>query len=216
MKNEKICWIYHHFTHVHKISQSCDVWFLRYRVRQTKKIFILGNFLSFYLPPPMIPKIKILKKMNKMPGVIVLLNIHVYHMIYGSWNITSDRQKFSTFWAIFLPFQPLTTRKIKILTLKKTPGGIIILHICTINGNHMMYSFWDVERKRKFLPEAIIIFQTYMTVIWCIVPQIWSATDRTFCHFGPFFALLPSNNTKSQNFEKTKKIASRYYHFTQV
>ena len=65
------------------------------RVRQTKKFFILGNFLSFYLPPLMIPKIKILKKMNKMPGVIVLLYIHVYHMIYGSWNITSNREIFN-------------------------------------------------------------------------------------------------------------------------
>ena len=44
-----------------------------------------------------------------------------------------------------------------------------------------------------------------MTVIWCMVPEIWSATDRTFCHFGPFFALFPPNNPKNQNFEKMKK-----------
>ena len=37
-------------------------------------------------------------------------------------------------------------------------------------------------------------------------PEIWSATDRMFCHFGPFFALLLSNNTGNQNFEKMKKI----------
>ena len=23
-------------------------------------------------------------------------------------------------------------------------------------------------------------------MIWCMVPEIWSATDRIFCHFGPF------------------------------
>ena len=28
-----------------------DVWFLRYRVRQTKNFAILGHFLPFYLPP---------------------------------------------------------------------------------------------------------------------------------------------------------------------
>ena len=29
-----------------------------------------------------------------------------------------------------------------------------------------------------------------MTVIWCMVPEVWNATDRMFCHFGPFFALF--------------------------
>ena len=36
-----------------------------------------------------------------------------------------------------------------------------------------------------------------MTVVWCIIPQIWSEMDRIFCNFGPFFAW-------------------RYYHFTHV
>ena len=40
-----------------------------------------------------------------------------------------------------------------------------------------------------------------MTIIWCMVPEIWSATDRNIYHFGPFFALLLPN----QNFEKMKK-----------
>ena len=33
-----------------------------------------------------------------------------------------------------------------------------------------------------------------------MAPKIWSATDRIFCHFGPVFALLPSNNQKNQDF----------------
>ena len=37
-----------------------------------------------------------------------------------------------------------------------------------------------------------------------MVPEILSVTDRMFCHFGPFFALLP-HNPKNQNFEKSKK-----------
>ena len=69
-------------------------------------------------------------------------------MIYGSWNIRCDRQKSLTFWAMFCPFSPLTNWKIKILTLKKTPGDIIILHICTTNDNHMMYGSWDMECDR--------------------------------------------------------------------
>ena len=40
-----------------------------------------------------------------------------------------------------------------------------------------------------------------------MVPQIWSATDIIFCHFGQFFALFyPPNNPKNKNFEKIKKL----------
>ena len=41
-------------------------------------------------------------------------------------------------------------------------------------------------------------------IIWCMVLEIWSAKDRIFCHFRPFFALFPYNK-KNQNFGKKKK-----------
>ena len=41
-----------------------------------------------------------------------------------------------------------------------------------------------------------------------MVPDIPSATDRIFCHFGPFSVLLPPNNPKNQKFEKMKKTPS--------
>ena len=70
LKCEKICWRYHHmFTknqnHMMYVVWMMlyewwqiyqllyDVWFLRYRVRQTEFFAILGHFLPFYhLPPP--------------------------------------------------------------------------------------------------------------------------------------------------------------------
>ena len=49
-----------------------------------------------------------------------------------------------------------------------------------------------------------------------MVPEVLSDTDKVFCHFGPFFALLPPddpqnqnfapNNPKNQNFKTMKKI----------
>ena len=39
-----------------------------------------------------------------------------------------------------------------------------------------------------------------------MVPEKRSETDRIFCHFGPFFALLPSNDSENQNFETMKKM----------
>ena len=45
-----------------------------------------------------------------------------------------------------------------------------------------------------------------MTIIWCVVPEIWSLTQNFFCRFGPFLGLLtPSNKTKNYSFKKMKK-----------
>ena len=40
-----------------------------------------------------------------------------------------------------------------------------------------------------------------------MVPEIWSATDIIFCHFGHFLPFYPTNNPKNQYFEKMKKIS---------
>ena len=39
--------------------------------------------------------------------------------MYSSWYIERDRHNFLSFWAIFCPFTPLATQKIKILKWKK-------------------------------------------------------------------------------------------------
>ena len=69
------------------------------------------------------------------------------HMIYGSWDIRQSRQSFCHF-GLFLALWSSNNLKIK---WKKTPGGIIILHICTTyDDNHMMYGFWDMECQQNF------------------------------------------------------------------
>ena len=63
-------------------------------------------------------------------------------------------------------------------------------------------------------------FYTYVpkiTIKWCMVPEIWSATDSIFCHYGPFLALLHPYEPRKSKFEKMKKEkAWIYYHFTNV
>ena len=101
------------------------------------------------------------------------------HM-FGSWDIEHDRQNFLPFRAILCPFTPITTQKIKILKIwKKTPGGLIILNMSTINENHIMYESWDMEHDRQN-------FFSFWTI---------------FCPFTP----PPPNNPENQNFEKMKK-----------
>ena len=60
--------------------------------------------------------------------------------------------------------------------MQKIAGDIIILHMCIKNHDHMME-----------------------------VPETWSETNIIFCHFGPFFPLLPPNKPKNKNLEKMKK-----------
>ena len=43
--------------------------------------------------------------------------------------------------------------------MKKKPRDIIILHMCTINDNHIMYGSWDMECLRE-------IFLSFWTIFW--------------------------------------------------
>ena len=47
LKKGKNAWRYYNFTHVYHKWQSYDVWFLKYRVRQTEFFVILDHFLPF-------------------------------------------------------------------------------------------------------------------------------------------------------------------------
>ena len=92
-------------------------------------------------------------------------NQNLNDMIYSSWDIEQNRLKLIIL-GHFLPLlPPLTTKKIKILKKwKKAPGGIIILHMCTINDNHTMYGSWGMEQDRqnflRFWTPAVLSFYT--------------------------------------------------------
>ena len=60
------------------------------------------------------------------------------------------------------------------------------LHMCTKNHNHMRYSSWDTD---------------------------W---DRIFCHFGPYFTLLPHYWPQKLKFGNSVKKHCRHYPFTPV
>ena len=51
-----------------------------------------------------------------------------------------------------------------------------------------------------------------MTIIWCMVTEIWSMTDRIFCNFGPFFGPFNSLKTRKikilENWKKFLEILS--------
>ena len=104
-----------------------------------------------------------LKKGKKTWRYYHFTNINDSHMMYGSSEIECNRHNFFVILDCFLPFYHPKNTNLKKWKKKKTPRDIIIFHMCTTNDNHMMYGSWDMEH----------------------------VTNRIFCHFGPFFALLP-------------------------
>ena len=116
-----------------------------------------------------------------------MCTINEDHIIYSSWNIRCNRQKYLSLWAVFFPFQPPDNAKSPNFKIK-------IKHL-------EILSFYT------FAPE--------MTVIWWMVPEIWSATDK-ICHSGLFLCPFTSLWTQKINILKKWKQTWRYYHFKNV
>ena len=88
----------------------------------------------------------------------------------------------------FLPFYPTNNPgNQNFEKMKKLSVDIIILPLCTINENHLMYVFQGMDHNRH---------------------NFFLILD----HFFPFY---PPNNAENQNFEKWKN-AWKYHYFTQV
>ena len=123
-------------------------------------------------------KIKILKKWKSTRRYY---HFTLAYQMYIIWctvpEITSMiKWFFLLFWAIFCHFTPLTTWKINILKKWKTCLEISSFYTC--------------------VPK--------MTIIWCMVHEIWSPTDWIFCHFGLFFVLLPLYHPGKSKFWKNE------------
>ena len=108
-------------------------------------------------------------------------------MIYGSWNIRCDRQEFLTLWATFCPFSPLTTWKIKILTLKKNTWSYYHFTHLHHKWQSYMYGSWDMECNRHS-------FLSFWTIFGHFTP-LWTKKIKTF-----------------KNIEKQLKVLSFYKH----
>ena len=107
---------------------------------------------------------------------------HVWSLRYGVWQT-----EFFVILDRFLPFYPTNNAKNQNFEkMKKPPGDIIILHICTINDNYMMYGSWHMKHHRENL-------------------SFWTV----FCRFTPLI-------TQKIKILKNWKNAWRYHQFKQV
>ena len=156
---------YHHLTHVYQKLQSLDVQFLIYGVRQTELFAILGLFLSFY--PLNNSENRNFEKMKKFASKNFHFT-HVHHKLrsydvgflrQGAWR-TNIFVILDHFFLSFIlpPLPPNNTENKHFEKNRKTPADIIILHMCTINDNHMMYSSWDKEYDVALLGHFLSFF----------------------------------------------------------
>ena len=170
--------------------------------------FTLGYFFPFYHPNS--PKNQNFKKMEKMPGDIIILDKRTKnhdHMLYCSWDMACDGSNcYFSFWAIFcfLLFYPPNSLKIENFKKMKTiPRDSIILHKFTdmmCDRCNCYFSFWTIfslfttlrakkkkkKTKMKKMPAGIIILHNKCTknhdhILYCS----WDmACDRNNCYFS--------------------------------
>ena len=113
---------------------------------------LLGHFLPFYPHPPNNPENQNFEKMKKASGDIIISNLcnkKHNHMMYAYLDMECDKQFFvilSYFWLFYPTIDPKNKNLEK---MKKTPGDIILLYLCTINQDHMMYGSWDIKCKEQ-------------------------------------------------------------------
>ena len=98
-------------------------------------LVILGHFLHF--DPSNNPKNQNFEKLKKMPADIIILHLctaNDNHMMYDSRDIQYGARQTEFFFILdyFLPFYHTIDPKIKIRKkIKKSPGDIILLHMCS-------------------------------------------------------------------------------------
>ena len=125
------------------------------------------NFLSFraiFCPFTLDnPENHNFEKLKKASGDVIILHMytknhnHNYDVCclrYGVWQIICH---FGPFFTLLSPYWPKKIKCTKTL-------DIILIQMCTINKNHMIYGSWDI-----------------------------SNNEQSFCHSGPFFAFWPSS-----------------------
>ena len=126
------------------------------------------NFLSFWtdfcpLTHLWTQKIKFSKKWKKHLKILSFYK-HKWQS-YDVWFLRYGVQQTEFFVILdhFLHFYPPNNPKNKNFEkMKKPPGDIIILHMCTINDNHMTYGSWDIKCNRQIFLSFWTIFCTFI------------------------------------------------------
>ena len=144
--------------------------------------------------------------------------------MHASWDMDGTGIIFCHF-GPFLPFNPQKPRKSKFWKYRKKPWRYY--PFTYVYHKWRSYEIWSAMDRifchlRLFF--AVLPWQPTKSEFWKneingrghhfthAYHKWWSynvlffrGSDRMFCHFGPFFTILPPNNPENHNFEKMKK-----------
>ena len=140
-------------------------------------------------------------------------------LVYHKWQSYDllflryqEQHNFLSFQIIFCPITPCPPNNLKNQNfgkMKKRPGNIIILQLCTTNGDHTMYGSWDTECDGQ---NFLSFWTIYCPFIPLNVSWDMERDRRTFLSFWTIFCsftlplpFLPPYKLENLDFEKMKK-----------
>ena len=157
------------------------------------------NFLAINWWTLKNPKSQTSEKMKRIAGDIIILHICTKNtIIWGTVPEICSATEFFVILGHFLPcYQDMECDR---QNCHFRPFFALLTH------------YWPRKLKfgKKVKKPWIYVLSFYTCVpkiktIWCMVPEIWSAPDRIFCHLGPFFAPLPPTAGKMKISKMKKK-----------
>ena len=133
-------YLYHYVNDNHMMYGSWDMEHDRHNF-----FFILDHFLPFYPTSLTAQKFAKMKKTSFL-HICTINDNHMMHI----WFLR-QRTRWTEFFVIldwFLPFYPPNNWENQSFeNMKIMPWGVI-LHMCTINDNHVMIGYWDMGHDR--------------------------------------------------------------------
>ena len=188
-------------------SQSYEVRFLSYRVKQIK-MFVFWAILDPFTPLHDHKNLN-LQKSKKYPQIILSIIMSEDHMIYGSWDIKCDEQmrwkneKNAQRYHFTLVYHKIWSNDVRVLRYKVRQTEVFV----NLGYFSPFYPTNNLKNQNfktiKKLLGDIIIFKWKSHDMWFLRYGAWQT--EFFDIAGFFLPFYPTNNPKNWHFEKMKK-----------
>ena len=156
----------------------------------------------------MIPKIKILKNWKKNARrKYPFTQVHHKWRWHDVWFLKAQQPDICHFW-YFFALSPATDNleNQNFEKLKKSLWDTMILHMCTINDNHIMHGSWEMESGKEF--QGCHYFSRLKFKVSSRFLPTFYLEFKVFVHFSRFYKL--SNITIITIFFTHVRLSQRY------
>ena len=91
-----------------------------------------------------------------------------------------DRQKFLSYWTIFLPFYPPNNPQNQNFEKMEAMPGDVILQKCTKNHDHILYCSWDMACDGRIVIFYFGLFFDFLPPLTVQKINIWKKMNKTY------------------------------------